>query len=148
MALGRDGELAGDLLGEPRGVELLGREADRLGVEPGEIEEVGRELRQPLDLAAHRPDELAPALAVGLRLVVEQLDETAERGDRRAQLVGGVGDELPPRGVQPAQPPLHLVERQRELTDLVREPIGIGTLKSPWATRSAARSSRRRRRAW
>ena len=55
---------------------------------------------------------------VGL-LVLEQLDEAAEREDRRAQLVRGVGDELLAGAVEPREPPLHLVEGQRELADLV-----------------------------
>ena len=52
-------------------------------------------------------------------LVLEQLDEAAEREDRRAQLVRGVGDELLARAVEPREPPLHLVEGARELAELV-----------------------------
>ena len=64
-------------------------------------------------------DELVARLGVEL-LVLEQLDEAAEREDRRAQLVRGVGDELLAGAVEPRQPALHLVERQRELAELVR----------------------------
>ena len=52
-------------------------------------------------------------------LVLEQLHEPAEREDRRAQLVRGVGDELAPRAVHARELLLHLVERARELAELV-----------------------------
>ena len=52
-------------------------------------------------------------------LVLEQLDEPAEREDRRAQLVRGVRDELAPRAVDALELSLHLVERARELPELV-----------------------------
>ena len=52
-------------------------------------------------------------------LVLEQLHEAAEREDRRAQLVRCVRDELLARGVEPREPALHLVERLRQLAQLV-----------------------------
>ena len=47
------------------------------GVEPREIEQVGRQLGEPLDLLAHRLEELLPGRLVQL-LVRHQLEEAAE----------------------------------------------------------------------
>ena len=47
-------------------------------------------------------------------LVLEQLEEAAEREDRRAQLVRGRGDEAAPRRVELGELALHVVERPRE----------------------------------
>ena len=49
----------------------------------------------------------------------KQLDEPAQREDRGAQLVRGVRDELLARAVETREPVLHLVERARELAQLV-----------------------------
>ena len=71
-------------------------------VEPGEIEQVGGELRQPVDLLAHRLEELLPRRLVDV-LVRHQLEEAAEREERRAQLVRRVRDELAARAVELAR---------------------------------------------
>ena len=76
----------------------------------------------PLDLAAQLVEELAPRLLVEV-LVGEQLEEAAEREDRRAQLVRRGGDELLARAVEPRELVLHVVERGRELAELV---VGVG----------------------
>ena len=99
-------------------VDPLGVDLERVGVELREVEQVGGQLREPVDLLAHRAHELGPRRGVGL-VLVEQLDEPAEREDRRAQLVRGVGDELLAGAVEPREPPLHLVEGAGELADLV-----------------------------
>ncbi len=87
------------------------------GVELGEVEQVGGELGQPLDLLAHRAHELGPLLGAGV-LLFEQLDEAAEAEDRRAQLVRGVGDELLAGAVELGEAALHLVEGAGELAEL------------------------------
>ena len=72
----------------------------------------------------------------------------AEREDRRAQLVRGGGDELLAGDVHLAQLLLHLVERARELAQLVaRSRPGSGSMKRPRAISAAAASRRRTRRA-
>ena len=63
-------------------------------------------------------DEVPAGLGVEL-LVLEQLDEAAEREDRRSQLVRGGRDELLARRVELGELALHLVERPRELAQLV-----------------------------
>ena len=52
-------------------------------------------------------------------LVLEQLDEAAEREERRAQLVRGGRDELLARAVELRELALHVVEGDRELAELV-----------------------------
>ena len=89
------------------------------GVELGEVEEVGGQLRQPLDLLAHRAHELGPLLGARV-LVLEQLDEAAEAEDRRPQLVRGVGDELLAGAVELGQAALHFVEGAGQLPELAR----------------------------
>ena len=83
-------------------------------------------------------------------LVREQLEKPAQREQRRAELVRGVGDELLPRGVELRQLDAHTVERDRQLADLVvgavddrraevaaRNPLG-GGLEALHATRQHA----------
>ena len=79
-------------------------------VEARQVEQVGGELRQTLDLSAHLVEELAARRAVEV-LVRHQLEEAAEREERRAQLVRGVGDELAARAVEICEPEAHPVER-------------------------------------
>ena len=52
-------------------------------------------------------------------LVRHQLEEAAEREERRAQLVRGVGDELAARAVELAEPPAHPLERVGQVSELV-----------------------------
>ncbi len=73
------------------------------GVEPREVEQVGRELPEPVDLQAHLREELVPGGVVQIG-IVEQLQRPAQREERRSQLVRGVGDELSPRPVEPREP--------------------------------------------
>ena len=84
--------LAGAVGGEHAELELVLADGDAAGVEPREVEQVGRQLRQPLHLLAHRLEELA-ALGLGQPALREQLEIAAERRQRRPQLVRGVGDE-------------------------------------------------------
>ena len=51
-------------------------------------------------------------------LLIEQLDEAAEAEDRRAELVGGVGDELLTGAVELGEPALHLVEGAGQRAEL------------------------------
>ena len=97
---------------------VVARDGDAARVEAREVEQVGRELRQPLHLLAHRVEELA-ALLLGQPALGEQLEVAAERRQRRAQLVRGVRDERRPRALERLEAHAHLVERARELADLV-----------------------------
>ena len=99
-------------------IRRLRAQLERARLELGEVEQVGRELAQPRDLLADDRDELAPRLVVEL-LVLEQLEEAAEREDRRAQLVRRRRDEAPPRGLDLRELALHVVERAGELAELV-----------------------------
>ena len=135
-------ELLGDRLRDLAEVDRLVLDPHPARVEPREVEQVGGELRQPLDLLAHRRQELAPRLLVEL-LVRQQLEEAAEREERRPQLVRGVGDELAARAVELRQPLAHPLEGVRQLPDLVVARSTTGSSSRPAAIRSAARSSRR-----
>ena len=111
-------ELPGHRARQLAEVDLLGAELERAGLELREVEQVDRQLAQPLDLRAHLLEEAAAGLGIEL-LVLEQLDEPAEREDRRAQLVRGGGDELLAGQVELPELALHLVEGDRELAELV-----------------------------
>ena len=113
------------------------REIDRLAahlqpprVDPREVEQLGRQLGQPVDLLAHRREELSARRLVEL-LVAQQLEEAAEGEHRRAQLVRRVGDELAAGVVELGEPKAHPVERSRELADLVRSGIGDRLVEPP-----------------
>ena len=152
----RDGfELLDEELGDPRQVDGLALDAEAAGVEPGEVEQLSGELRQPLDLLAHAAEELLLRGVVQV-LVDEELEVTAEREERRAELVGGVGDELAARMLEAGEALPHAVEGARELAELVgarvddrlvepaaRDPLG-GLLEPADAPREQPRARRSR----
>ena len=115
--LGGAAKSCGGQRGDASEVDVVVRDLDAAGIEPRQVEQVGREPRQARHLAAHRGDELAAR--VGILLVLEQLEEAAEREQRRAQLVRGVRDELAAGAVGALEPAAHVVERARQLVDLV-----------------------------
>ena len=117
--VGAGAELARHVARQRAEVDAVDRHHDAAGVELGEVEQVGGELGQSLDLLAHRAHELGPLLGARV-LLVEQLDEAAEAEDRRAQLVRGVGDELLAGAVELGEAALHLVEGAGELAELAR----------------------------
>ena len=111
----RDGPV--DHLGEVEGLHDLGQR-----LVAGELDEVADEVRQLLDLGADVVEELGlllgrePAGLVGLG---EQVEVRAQRGERRPQLVAGVGHQpaLPvARGLEGGE---HGVERRGQAGDLV-----------------------------
>ena len=114
-------------------------------VDPREVEQVRRQPRQPVDLALHRREELASRVLVEL-LVREQLEEAAEREERRPQLVRGVGDELLARVVELREPHPHAVEAERQLADLVvaRGRRSARRSRRPRCARRPPRDARRR----
>ena len=100
-----------------------------------------------VDLRAHLVQELLPRLRVEL-LAREQLEEAAEREERRAQLVRGVRDELAAGAVERGELQPHPLERPRQLRRARREPGRRPPRRTrPPAIRSTAVSSRRMRRA-
>ena len=127
-------------------------------IEAREVEQVGGELREPVDLLAHRLEELLPGRLVDL-LVRHQLEEAAEREERRPQLVRGVGDELAARAVELAEPPAHSLERVGQVAELVvarvdhrlveasaRDPLGRPLEPQDALAHAAMRPGSRRRR--
>ena len=92
-------------------VERLG-----LGLQAREVEQLGDEAAEALDLGEHRRDGLRVG---GLDAVGDVLELGLQRGDRRAQLVRDVGDEVAALAVDLLELGGHRVERARELADLV-----------------------------
>jgi hypothetical protein len=74
-------ELRDELAGERAQVERLLLHRQPARVEAREVEQLRRELRQPVDLLAHLAEELAPGGLVQVG-VLEQLEEAAEREER------------------------------------------------------------------
>ena len=86
----------------------LDRELARLDL--GEEEQVAHELEQPLRVPLDDL-EVAPAPGLGrLEVLEQQLDVAADRGQRRAQLVGDERDELVLEPVELAEPVVLLGE--------------------------------------
>ena len=93
----------------------------------GEVDEVVHQQRQLLDLLDHVVEQAVVFLGVHeLTLLLQDLDVGAQAGDRCAQLVGGVGDELSlgvDGGVERAHRVLegveHRVEADRQASQLV-----------------------------
>jgi hypothetical protein len=96
---------------EPRGrseVERHDLHLQLARVEAREVEEIRRQPGQPVDLVPHLGEELLPDGRIHA-LVVQELDEAAQGEERRPQLVGHVGDELPSRPVEDCEPHAHAV---------------------------------------
>ena len=106
-------------------VDGLRLDVQPAGVEAGQVEQLGCELGQPVDLLPHRRHELLLGTRLEL-LVLHQLQEAAEGEERRSQLVRGVGDELAAGVLQLGQPLTHSLERIRQLADLVGPLVGNG----------------------
>ena len=116
--LGDHAKLLRDRLSDFPEIDGLVLDVHPARVEPREVEQIGRELGEPVDLLAHRLEKLPPRLLVEL-LVHHQLEEAAEREEGRAQLVRGVGDELAPGSIEVLQANAHPLERGRQLSELV-----------------------------
>ena len=108
--------------------DLLVLDPDPSHVHPGEVEQIGGELGQALDLTPRRREELPPRRLVEI-LVGEQLQEAGEGEQRRPELVGGVGDELLAGPVELGELDAHPVERGRQLADLVRSVVDDGLVE-------------------
>ena len=70
-------ELRGEGPRDLHGVHGLAGNPELARIHTRQVEEIGRELRQPLDLPLHRGQEPAPRLVVEV-LVCEQLQESAQ----------------------------------------------------------------------
>jgi len=64
-------------------IEALVSNGEPPGVDPGQVEQIGCELRQARHLPTHRDQELRPRLRIDL-LAREQLEKPGERMERRA----------------------------------------------------------------
>ena len=98
--------------------DLLLLDPEPARVHAREVEQVGGELREAVDLLPRRREEAGARLLVEV-LVRHQLEEAREGEERRAQLVRGVRDELLARRVELRELDAHLLERHRELAELV-----------------------------
>ena len=73
-------------VGQRNQVDLLLLDGEPPGIQPREVEQIGGELRQARDLFAHRRHELALGRWIEV-LVGQQLEEAAQREQRRPELV-------------------------------------------------------------
>src|SRR5207247_3189702 len=115
---------------EARQVDGLALDAQPACVEAREIEELAGELRQAVDLLAHSAQQLLLRGLVEI-LVDEKLQMAAEREERRAELVGRVGDELAAGALEARETLPHAVKRARELAELVRARVDDRLVELP-----------------
>ena len=111
-------ELLEQELGHLGEVDRIAVDPQAAGIEAGEVEQLAGELRQPVDLLAHAPEELAPGRVVEL-LLDEELEVAAQREQRRPQLVRRVGDELAAGVLEAGEALAHAFEGAGELAELV-----------------------------
>ena len=116
-------ELRGDLARELPDVGRLGPQLERAGLQPREVQQLGGEVAHAVDLAADLLEELA-------RRVSSSRSSSASSSRNPPSEKIGVrssceadGDELLARPVQARELGLHVVERGRELAELV---VGVG----------------------
>ena len=134
----RGHELGGDRPRQHAEVGRRRRQLDRSRLEAREVEQLGGELAEPVDLLAHLADELPPRLLVE-RLVLDQLEKAAEREDRRAQLVRGGRDEAPPRAPRGPRAGSACGRARAEATELVAR--GVAEVRLEVALRDALRGA-------
>jgi hypothetical protein len=99
-------------------------EADRLKLElgrlaPGELEQIGHQLRQLGDLGLGAVDQRGAAAGIEVRVGLEDLEVRPQAGDRRAELVGSVRDQPALGTHRRLQSAEHRVQPHREAADLV-----------------------------
>ena len=111
-------EVFGDDPGDLPQAHLLVLDPDPAHVHPREVEQVGGQLRQTVDLGSRRRQKLAAGSVVQV-LVGEELEEAREREERCAELVGRIGDEFLARQVELCELDPHSIERACELANLV-----------------------------
>ncbi len=110
--------LTGAVLRDRREVDVLAGHRDPACVEARQVEQVCCELGEAVDLLAHRGEEPVARRRVGV-VLRRQLEEAAERRERRAQLVRGVRDERSPGILETAELDTHHIERAGEVGDLI-----------------------------
>src|SRR5205823_8056936 len=122
-AQGDGRELVGEVLRDlPEGDRLV-LEAHWPRVEPREVEQIGGELREALDLLGHRGEKLASRLLVEI-LVSQQLEEAAEGEDGRPELVRRIRDEGAAGVVETRELVAQALEGGGEQTELLAARIG------------------------
>src|SRR5205823_5723724 len=94
---------------------------ERAGLEPRQVQQARRELAEAVDLLVELAEEAFARLVVEV-LVLEQLEEAAEREDRRAQLVRRGCDEPLAGVLELGELALHVVQRARQAAELVAGP--------------------------
>ena len=113
--------LAHRVLEHRRDGEVVAVEWHGAGFEPGEVEQLGDQAAEPLDLGEHRQERVR----IGRGDPVDDvLERGLQRGERGAQLVAHVGDEVPAHPVRLAELRRHPVERTGEPADLVARGVG------------------------
>ena len=96
MLVGRSAHRGDRLANQSSQLHLPHRPRDLAGLDAGKLEEIVDEVAEDPDVGA---DLLQIAIAglSGRDTVVDRLDQQPQRGERRAQVVGGIGDELAAR---------------------------------------------------
>jgi hypothetical protein len=92
--------------------QLVGSDM-RLELQPGERQQVVDQTAHAVRLVQHDGEEALLRLGVGAGRPLHGLDEAAQGGERRAQLVAGIGDEIAAHPVDAAQFG-YVLERQQE----------------------------------
>ena len=92
-------ELVHDELQHPADVDELVRRLAHGGLEPGELDQVAQDPSHPVGLAPHLPHRRPPRLR-HLVVVAESIEVAADHGERRAQLVRRVRDEVAARTLE------------------------------------------------
>jgi len=99
--------------------ERLAFEGEGSRFQTREVEELGDETSQPLDLEQHCCEQFRLRF---LDAVDEVLEPSLERGDRRAEFMAHVGHQVTPDPIGLAEFGGHAVERPGEFADLVVTP--------------------------
>ena len=144
VVLGSDGDPALER-GLARGGEGERRDRGRPLALAREREQVRHGAREALGLALARLEVAAERVVLGLQ--ARGLEPQAQAGERRAELVGGVGDEVALRGHRAAQAVGHVVEGVGDLAvlagaGLLGARVEIARLDAPGGGGQAAQRPR------
>ena len=100
-----------------RHVDRVARRLAVRGLEPRQLEQVGNDGVHALCLRAHVADRARPGLIDG-GIIGQRVEIARDHGQRRAQLVRGIGDEILAHGLE-AHLARHIAHQQQRLAGAV-----------------------------
>ena len=112
VGLGQRRQRGGGIAHHSCQIDAIRRRDMLVLLDPGQRQQIVDQPAHAPGLHAHDVEEFLARLGIVLGVALERVDEAGDRGQRRAQLVAGIGDEIGPRLLGPLAC-RQIVEQQR-----------------------------------